>query len=184
MKWNKMSKFVVSFVDVNDNSKGTMTRHAESLQALREHLKDDSDWMAVYATQDVGEYKWLATANPELPAIGERLLLRSLNLDYKLVEFTHERGKFAAEAWVRVASRSYDDWRGKSCIDTEVTIAVPVEMFDGADLAHGWAEGVVANAWIKTITDWRKGYLDGRKVTSRVIGDAFVVTINWHMNLS
>lgn len=184
MKWNKMSKFVVSFVDVNDNSKGTMTRHAESLQALRENLKDDSDWMAVYATQDVGEYKWLATANPELPPVGERLLLRSLNLDYKMVEFSHERGKFAAEAWVRVASRSYEDYRGKHCIDKEVTVAVPVEMFDGDDLAQGWAEGVIDALWAKTVTDWQKDYIANRKVTSRVIGDAFVVTINWHMNLS
>lgn len=185
MKWKKMVRFIVSFIDMNDrDSEATTSRRAESMEDLRAKLREDADWMQVKTIQDTRDARWYAATNPELPAIGDRLLLHSLTLDCKMVEFTHERGNFAAEAWVRTASRSYNDWRGKTCIDTEVTIAVPAEMFDGADLAHGWAEDVIDNLWAKTVTDWRKDYIANRKINSRVIGDAFVVTINWHMNLS
>jgi hypothetical protein len=39
-------------------------------------------------------------------------------------------------------------------------------------------------AWSATITDWRKNYIEGRKVSGKIVGDAFIVTINWLMDLS
>jgi hypothetical protein len=176
MKWKNRKLFNVSHITLVGKTREepfTSQVWASSEQEARDVWQGDADWTEVQSVEAAGKENWEPVSGPDLPPVRDGLLLLRMERDYEMVRFADGR---SCTAWVRVSERSWQDYSGRSFEDTEITIAVPAAMTTSAELIDA--------AWSATITDWRKNYIEGRKVSGKIVGDAFIVTINWLMDLS
>ena len=176
MQWKSRKLFNVSHITlVGETREGPFTSPvwASSEQEARDVWQRDADWTEVQSVESGGKENWEPVSGPDLPPVRDGLLLLSMERDHQMVRFADGR---SCTAWVRVSERSWQDYSGRGFEDTEVVIAVPAAMTTSAELIDA--------AWSATITDWRKNYIDRRQVSGKIVGDAFIVTINWLMDLS
>jgi hypothetical protein len=175
MKWKNRKLYTITYINVmaKDEGVGVEPVWAADENEARRKFKDDADWAEIQSVTAGGMENWEPVTGPDLPPVRDGLLLLRMERDYEMLRFADGR---SCTAWVRVSERSWQDYSGRSFEDTEITIAVPAAMTTSVE--------VVDSLWASTITDWRKNYIDRRQVTSKIVGDAFIVTINWLMDLS
>lgn len=176
MRWKSRKLFNITYINVMGKEREgpfTVPMFAADEADARRMWEDDGDWAEVQSVESAGKENWQPIDGPELPPVRDGVLLLRLERDSELVRLADGR---SCTAWVRVSERSWQDYSGRGFEDTEVVIAVPAAMTDSAELIDA--------AWAATITDWRKNYIDRRQVSGKIVGDAFIVTINWLMDLS
>ena len=174
MRWKYRKLYTITYINVMAKDEGSFLAPvwAADENEARRKWQDDADWAEIQSVEAGGMENWEPINGPELPHVREGLLLLRMERDYEMMRLPGR----SATVWVRQADKVWQDYSGRNFEDTEITIAVPAAMTTSVE--------VVDSLWASTITDWRKNYIDRRQVTSKIVGDAFIVTINWLMDLS
>jgi len=183
MKWNSRKLFNITYINVmGEEREGPFTSPvwAANEAAAREVWQEDADWAEIQSVESTGKEDWEPVDGPDLPPVRDGLILLFMKRDQSIAATFSRR----CTAWVREADKSWQDYSGRGFMDTEVVIAVPVGMFEASRITDGSATAEIDAAWAATVTDWRSNYIDRRQVSAKVVGDAFIVTINWLMDLS
>jgi len=173
MKWKNRKLFTITYVNVMAREEGSFTAPvwAADESDARRKWRDDADWAEIQSVEATWKEDWKPIDGPDLPPVRDGLILLRMERDH--VRLSDGR---SATVWIRQADKAWQDYSGRSFEDTEVVVAVPAAMTTCPD--------VVDSLWASTVTDWRKEYIANRKVSGKIVGDAFIVTINWLMDLS
>jgi hypothetical protein len=172
MKWDVSYRYRVAYWDTMDNKAGETTVSSCSKEGAEACMREEMAWCDVHAIKQVDGAIYKAASNPELPEIGNGLILSTLERNAKMFS--------GVEAWVRCADKWREDYLGKTLVDGEVVIALPDALYGDDPMAPN----KIAMQWRDSLEPWQAANMTDIRYAWSWVGDAIVVVITYHMNLS